>query len=83
MCRMHSPPLAQFDTDAVADLASKLGVRAMPTFFFIKNGTVVDKIQGANIAACVDLTPLASVSRVATSSSSSQLTSSCVNPTQD
>jgi len=37
--------------DNVKELASHYGVRAMPTFLFVKNGKVVDQVKGANIAA--------------------------------
>ena len=43
----------QFDVDNVKELGSHYGVRAMPTFFFVRNGKVVDQVKGANIAAYV------------------------------
>lgn len=37
----------KIDVDAVPDVAAELGVRAMPTFFFFKNGQKVDEVVGA------------------------------------
>ncbi len=40
---------AKFDTDDVADLASELGVRSLPTFYFFENGDKADAgVTGAN-----------------------------------
>ncbi|KAK4100774.1 hypothetical protein N658DRAFT_507454 [Parathielavia hyrcaniae] len=39
---------AKFDVDAVPDLAQELGIRAMPTFIFFKNGEKVEEFLGAN-----------------------------------
>ncbi|XP_028777936.1 thioredoxin-like protein CXXS1 [Neltuma alba] len=36
------------DVDEVKDVATKLEIKAMPTFVLLKDGTVVDKIIGAN-----------------------------------
>uniref|UniRef100_A0A7N0UJ23 Thioredoxin domain-containing protein n=1 Tax=Kalanchoe fedtschenkoi TaxID=63787 RepID=A0A7N0UJ23_KALFE len=36
------------DVDEVKEVASKLEVKAMPTFLLMKDGAVVDKIVGAN-----------------------------------
>ncbi|KAI9112416.1 hypothetical protein K1719_016613 [Acacia pycnantha] len=36
------------DVDEVKDVATKLEVKAMPTFVLLKDGTMVDKIIGAN-----------------------------------
>ncbi|PWN48877.1 thioredoxin-domain-containing protein [Violaceomyces palustris] len=36
------------DVDAVQPVAQKYSIRAMPTFLFIKNKSVVDTLQGAN-----------------------------------
>ncbi|KAL5216000.1 hypothetical protein ABZP36_007401 [Zizania latifolia] len=36
------------DVDDVVSVSSKLGVKAMPTFFLIKGKEVVKKIVGAN-----------------------------------
>lgn len=37
------------DTDKCADIAQKYNVRAMPTFIFIKEGSVVHTVGSANI----------------------------------
>jgi hypothetical protein len=39
---------AKFDVDAVPELAQELGIRAMPTFVFFKNGEKVDEVVGAS-----------------------------------
>ncbi|KAK4254065.1 hypothetical protein QN277_009496 [Acacia crassicarpa] len=36
------------DVDEVKDVATKLEIKAMPTFVLLKDGTMVDKIIGAN-----------------------------------
>ncbi|KAK4858266.1 hypothetical protein QYF36_013593 [Acer negundo] len=36
------------DVDDVKDVASKMEVKAMPTFFLMREGAVVDKLVGAN-----------------------------------
>ncbi|KNA04080.1 hypothetical protein SOVF_202990 [Spinacia oleracea] len=36
------------DVDDVKEVASKMEVKAMPTFLLMKNGSVVDKLVGAN-----------------------------------
>ncbi|CAI9784172.1 unnamed protein product [Fraxinus pennsylvanica] len=36
------------DVDEVKELASKMEIKAMPTFLFMKEGAVVDKLVGAN-----------------------------------
>ncbi|KAL9321310.1 hypothetical protein ACSQ67_013149 [Phaseolus vulgaris] len=36
------------DVDEVKEVASKMDVKAMPTFLLLKNGAVVDKVVGAN-----------------------------------
>ena len=46
-------PNARFyklDVDEVPDVAQELGVRAMPTFIFFKDGEKVDEVVGANPA---------------------------------
>ncbi|KAK3897587.1 thioredoxin-like protein [Staphylotrichum tortipilum] len=39
---------AKFDVDEVPELAEELGIRAMPTFVFFKDGEKVDEFLGAN-----------------------------------
>ncbi|KAL2129056.1 hypothetical protein VTI74DRAFT_8284 [Chaetomium olivicolor] len=46
---------AKFDVDAVPDLAQELGIRAMPTFIFFKDGEKVDEFRGANPPALLNL----------------------------
>lgn len=58
-CRMIAPLLDEIaagddrfkitkvDTDANPELASKLGVRALPTLLFFKDGALADQIVGA------------------------------------
>ncbi|KAI1911064.1 thioredoxin trx1 [Ophidiomyces ophidiicola] len=58
-CNAIAPKVAQFseqysdvafykvDVDDVPDVAQELGVRAMPTFVFFKNGEKVDEVLGA------------------------------------
>jgi thioredoxin 1 len=44
-------PKARFykiDVDEVPDVAQELGIRAMPTFMFFKNGEKVGEVVGAN-----------------------------------
>jgi hypothetical protein len=36
------------DVDRQGDISKQYGVRAMPTFLVLRNGTVIDTIQGAN-----------------------------------
>ncbi|KAB8205265.1 TRXfamily protein [Aspergillus parasiticus SU-1] len=62
-CKAIAPKLAGFstrytdakfykiDVDDLANVAAELGVTAMPTFFFLKNGEIVDKTVGANPSA--------------------------------
>ncbi|RHZ51391.1 thioredoxin family protein [Aspergillus thermomutatus] len=38
----------EIDVDELADVAAELGVRAMPTFMFFKDGQKVDEVVGAN-----------------------------------
>ncbi|KAG9251923.1 thioredoxin-like protein [Emericellopsis atlantica] len=40
----------KLDVDEVPDAAQELGVKAMPTFYFFKNGEKVDDMMGANPA---------------------------------
>ncbi|EFR00246.1 thioredoxin [Nannizzia gypsea CBS 118893] len=41
------------DVDECSDIAAELGVRAMPTFFFFKNGEKLDSVAGAAEAPLV------------------------------
>ncbi|KAI5813353.1 putative thioredoxin [Pyronema omphalodes] len=62
-CRLIAPKITAFseeyphvdfyklDVDKVADVASDLGVRAMPTFYFYKGGEKIDEVVGADSAA--------------------------------
>ncbi|GJY13680.1 thioredoxin H-type [Tanacetum coccineum] len=58
-CRVIAPAFAEFakkfpgavflkvDVDEVEKVAAEYSVEAMPTFLFLKNGEVVDKVVGA------------------------------------
>jgi thioredoxin 1 len=46
---------AKFDVDQVPELAQELGVRAMPTFVFFKDGEKVDEFVGANPPALLNM----------------------------
>lgn len=39
---------AKFDVDEAPQLSMDLGIRAMPTFLFYRNGEKVDEFVGAN-----------------------------------
>lgn len=41
----------KLDIDEVPDVAQELGIRAMPTFVFFKNGQKVAEVVGANPSA--------------------------------
>ncbi|KAF2396682.1 putative thioredoxin [Trichodelitschia bisporula] len=59
-CKVVAPKIVEFskrypdakfyklDVDDVADAAAELGVRAMPTFYFFKNGEKLGEVVGAN-----------------------------------
>ncbi|EAW13003.1 thioredoxin family protein [Aspergillus clavatus NRRL 1] len=38
----------EIDVDELSDIAAELGVRAMPTFMFFKDGQKVNEVVGAN-----------------------------------
>ncbi|ORX53154.1 thioredoxin TrxA [Hesseltinella vesiculosa] len=44
---------AKVDVDEASDIAAEVGVRAMPTFLFFRNGNKVDEVVGANFANIV------------------------------
>ncbi|EEH40309.1 thioredoxin [Paracoccidioides lutzii Pb01] len=58
-CKVIAPKLVEFsetypnvtfykvDVDECPDIAQELGVRAMPTFIFFKDGQKVDEVMGA------------------------------------
>jgi len=46
---------AKFDVDDLPDLAQDLGIRAMPTFIFFKDGDKVGDFLGANPPALLNL----------------------------
>lgn len=41
--------------DEVSELAAELGIRAMPTFLFFKDGQKVEEFLGANPPALINL----------------------------
>ncbi len=43
--------IAKVNVDEEADLASRFGVRSMPTFLFLRGGEVVDQVVGARSRA--------------------------------
>ena len=59
-CKVVAPKIVEFskqfeganfykiDVDEVPDVAQELGIRAMPTFLFFKNGEKVGEVVGAN-----------------------------------
>lgn len=59
-CKIIAPKVVQFsetykgatffklDVDEVRDVAAELGIRAMPTFLFFKDGEKVGEVVGAN-----------------------------------
>lgn len=62
-CKAIAPKIVEFseqysnvqfykiDVDAAGDVAQELGVRAMPTFYFFKDGEKVGEVVGANPGA--------------------------------
>lgn len=44
---IDSVKVVKINVDQHADIASKYGIRSIPTLFFIENGTVLDKHLGA------------------------------------
>lgn len=49
--RVH---FVKFDVDELPAVTQALGVRAMPTFFFFKDGKKVDEMVGANPPALLE-----------------------------
>jgi thioredoxin 1 len=61
-CKAIAPKLVEYskkyeganflklDVDDLSELAAELGIRAMPTFLFFKNGERVDEVVGADPA---------------------------------
>jgi len=49
--KADSLTIAKVDVDQHAELASEFGIRAIPTLLLIKNGEVVERIQGAQSKA--------------------------------
>ncbi|ORZ17912.1 thioredoxin [Absidia repens] len=45
---------AKVDVDDVPDVAAEVGVRAMPTFMFFKNGSKVGEVVGASLPNIVN-----------------------------
>jgi thioredoxin 1 len=43
------------DVEEIDELTSEFKVSAMPTFIFIKNATVIDKLQGASQSKLVNI----------------------------
>ncbi len=39
------------DVDESAELVDKFGIQAMPTFLFLKDGVVLQRVEGADMAA--------------------------------
>jgi thioredoxin 1 len=52
---MSDVVFVKVDVDENPDTAAKYSVSAMPTFFFIKGGEVVDRLMGANPARLQEL----------------------------
>jgi len=62
-CKVISPKIVEFakqypevkfykiDVDELPDVSQELGIRAMPTFLFFKNGKKVTEVVGANPGA--------------------------------
>mmetsp|Transcript_39911 Transcript_39911/g.82988 ORF Transcript_39911/g.82988 Transcript_39911/m.82988 type:complete len:173 (+) Transcript_39911:141-659(+) len=53
--KMSNIVFLKVDVDENPDTAAKYNVSAMPTFVFIKGGTVVDRLMGANPARLEEL----------------------------
>ncbi len=44
--------IAKCDVDNSGDIATRFGIRNIPTLLYFKNGEVVDKLVGANAKGC-------------------------------
>ena len=51
-CKFYKIDVDDVETDEIVDL---YGVQSMPTFFFIKNGKVQEKLKGANKDKFIEL----------------------------
>ncbi|PVU91807.1 hypothetical protein BB559_001022 [Furculomyces boomerangus] len=62
-CKMIAPKIKEFsaefpnvkflkvDVDQLSDIAEEVGISAMPTLKYYKNGVLIDEVVGANVMA--------------------------------